>query len=102
MDFKIRDNFFNFQWSTQNQQDICQYFVLNESLEYIEKHDPEIFIQKKITGENILTKCGKNINNYSQRTKIKNSQSIKITIKYFNVSDLTLSQKVIHALSYLS
>lgn len=56
---------------------------------------------KKITWENILTKCGKNINNYSQSIKIKNSQSIKITIKYLNVSDLTLSQKVIHALSYL-
>lgn len=61
MDFKIKDNFFNFQWSTQSQQDICQYFVLNESLEYIEKHDPEVFIRKKLLGKIFSLSVGKTL-----------------------------------------
>ena len=59
------------------------YFVLNESLKYIEKHDLENIYTKNITWEDTPTKCGKNINNYYQSIKIKKFQNIKINISYF-------------------
>lgn len=58
------------------------YFVLNESLKYVEKHDLENIYTKNITWED-TTKCGKNINNYHQSIKIKKFQNIKINISYF-------------------
>lgn len=83
MDFKIRNNVSNLNKVHKNHQDISWYFVLNESLKYIEKHDPENFYTKNITSEDIPINCGKNINNYYQSIKTKNSQSIEITISKF-------------------
>lgn len=59
------------------------YFVLNENLKYIEKHDLENIYTENITWEDTPTKYGKNINNYYQSIKIKKFQNIKINIIYF-------------------